>query len=87
MKILKQILALLLLLQIQAMANNDLEMIAKCDVNGNGKIDTRRDYKAGRVAKDIAKKESSCKREFELEKSKKEREKVENDLKKILKIK
>jgi peptidoglycan hydrolase CwlO-like protein len=49
--------------QVQA---NDL--LDQCDFNGNWKIDTKQDYKAWLVSKDIAKKEFKCGLKYDIAK-------------------
>ena len=85
MKTLKQILALLLVLQLHAMATESLkksdpEVIALCDKNGDKKIKGKDE---GLCYLDLKKKKLNK----VLEKSEKKLEKAKKDLKKIRKIK
>ncbi len=80
----------LVLLVLLATIVNAAEYYKECDFNNNGKIDTRETYKADGIPKEIAKKETKCRGNKNLEESKKinarldeEIERLEQELEKV----
>ena len=61
---------ILILSVLLAITINAADYWKECDFNGNGKIDTRKTYKADVVPKEIAKKETKCRGKKNLAKSK-----------------
>jgi len=58
------------------------EVISQCDVNGDGRINTGKEYRAGKISKEIAKKEFKCYLDLGMKKAEEDLKKAEEDLKK-----
>ena len=95
MKILRQILALLLVLQLQVMATellkkSDPEVIALCDKNGDKKIKGKEyvcylDLKKKKAKKELEKEEKKLeKAKKELEKAEAEGKRLDDDINKLI---
>ncbi len=59
------------------------EYYKECDFNGNGKIDTRSDIKAGKSSKEFVIRENRCKRKTSIKKSNENIEKSNENIEKI----
>ncbi len=83
--VLSTIILFVMTVQIEAeeLKMTDPIVITQCDADGDGKISTGRDYRAGKVSKEIGKKEFSCYLNFSLKKSEESLKKSEEKGRKL----